>query len=105
MIDLRRRSFLFGAAATLILPPKRTFFILEPPKLVVAQGLILPGGKLFDLPDPQSESIGRKLVNGTYLMRDLPRWVVLDQRWYDGMVTAQKDLPDPPREPVRDYYA
>ena len=93
MIDLKRRSFIFGATATLILPPQRTFHILDSSHrslILLPQGLILPGGKLFDLPDPQSASIGRKLIDGTYKMSMLPRWVVLDQKWYDDMVRAER---------------
>jgi hypothetical protein len=90
-IDLSRRFFLFGATATLILPPERTFHILSPPKLIANHlRIILPGGKLFDLPNPQSNSIGRKLVDGTYKMSDIPRWVVLDKQWYDDMITIER---------------
>jgi len=90
MIDLKRRGFLFGAAATLIIPTPRTFHILEPPKILRPQGLILPGGKLFDLPDKQSAEIGRKLLDHTYKIADLPRWVVLDQKWYDSMLNLEQ---------------
>ena len=93
MIDLKRRSFLFGAAATLILPPERTFHILDGShRLIIRpQGIILPKDvRLFDLPRWQSSEIGRKLVEGLYKMSDIPRWVVLDQRWYDDMLRQER---------------
>jgi hypothetical protein len=92
MIDLKRRSFLFGVAATVVLPPERTFHILQPPKLIVEKrGIILPGDvRLFDLPTVQSCELARKLLDGTYKVSDVPRWVVLDQRWYDAMVRQER---------------
>ncbi len=92
MIDLKRRSFLFGAAATLVLPPERTFHILQPPKLIVEKPRIyLPNDvKLFDLPTFQARQLGHKLVEGAYKMSDVPRWVVLDQRWYDAMIKQER---------------
>ena len=86
MIDIRRRFFLFGATAALILPPAKTFHILPPPLIIKPQGLILPEHKLFDLPNWQSSEIGRKLIDGTYKLQQIPRWVVLDKKWYDDMV-------------------
>jgi hypothetical protein len=90
-IDLNRRFFCFGAAATLILPKHKSFFIIEPPKLIKPQGLILPDSKLFDLPDFYAAELGRKLVDGIYQIADIPRWVVLDQVWYDQMIAKDKN--------------
>jgi len=90
-IDLKRRSFIFGAAATLLLPPVRTFHILDGHHgLILRPHLILPNAKLFDLPDFYSAEIGRKLTDGTYKLRDIPRWVVLDKRWYDDMLAKER---------------
>lgn len=85
MIDLKRRFFLFGAPAVLLVPPVRTFHIL-PAQIIKPQGLILPKGKLFDLGYGYDVELARKLVAGIYKITDIPRWVVLDQKWYDDMV-------------------
>jgi hypothetical protein len=90
MIDLKRRFFIFGASALLLPPPPKSLFILSPPKLIRPPGLILPGGKLFDLPDWYSMEIGRKLNEGVYRLADIPRWVVLDKAWYDRMLAQER---------------
>ena len=90
-IDLKRRSFLFGAAATLILPPRRTFHILDGHHgLILRPTIILPETKLFDLPDFYSNEIGRKLADGIYKLSHVPRWVVLDKQWYDTMIAQER---------------
>jgi hypothetical protein len=93
MIDLQRRFFLFGAAATLILPPVKTFHILDGRHgslILRPQGLFLPPGKLFDLGYGYDLLLAEKLIGGIYRMSDIPRWVVLDQTWYDDMVRLER---------------
>jgi hypothetical protein len=82
MIDIKRRFFCFGAAATLIVPPPKSFFIVKPPKLIVAR----PG---FDLPVQQMVELMRRLDDHLIKMSEIPRWVVVDQQWYDDMVAAE----------------
>src|SRR5262245_5339503 len=64
--DLTRRHFIFGATATLLLPPPRTFhFLPKASDLIVPleeRGLILPSGKLFDLPSRESIMMAQKLL-------------------------------------------
>lgn len=79
MIDISRRGFLFGAAATLITPPKRTFIIL--PKLEIIRPT-----KPFDLPMQQMLSLMRKLDEQQLELSAIPRWVVTDKAWYDRVV-------------------
>jgi hypothetical protein len=85
LFDPTRRFFIFGAAATLIIPPPKTFHFITQ-EIIRPAGLILPGGKLFDLPDWESMMLGTKLSNGKYKLKDVPRWIVLDKAWYDEMV-------------------
>jgi hypothetical protein len=82
MIDISRRGFLFGAAATLIVPPKRTIIIL--PKLE-----IIRPDKPFDLPMQQMLSLLQKLDDQMIEISAIPRWVVTDKAWYD-QVTGNK---------------
>ena len=90
-IDLKRRFFIFGAAATLIVPPPKTIHIIKDfNRIIRPAGLILPNGKLFDLPDYCALEIGRKLNKGIYHLRDIPRWVVLDKAWYDRMLLQER---------------
>lgn len=91
-IDLTRRHFIFGAAATIILPPERTFHFLPKQEILLPEAfrLFIPEGKLFDLPSFESRRIADKLIDGTYKLYDIPRWVVHDKRWYDEMVAKER---------------
>lgn len=85
MIDLKRRHFIFGAAATLILPPERTFHILDGRHAILRPTIMRPE-KVFDLPMQQMLDLLQKLDDATIAARDIPRWVVCDQDWYDKVV-------------------
>lgn len=85
MIDVSRRFFCFGAAATVIVPPPKRFFILSPPKLIVPTP-----AKPFDLPMQQMLELMKRLDEQKIEMSAIPRWVVVDQRWYDQMVANER---------------
>ncbi len=84
MIDVSRRMFCFGAAATLIVPPPKRFFVIEPPKLIVPTP-----AKPFDLPMQQMLELMQRLDEQKIEMSAIPRWVVCDQRWYDQVVANE----------------
>src|SRR5262245_4480457 len=93
VIDPTRRAFLFGAAATLIIPPPKTFHIL--PKqdqiLRLPPPIVLPNGKLFDLPNREALQLAQKLIDEHYGMADIPRWIVVDKEWYDMVVKSEAE--------------
>lgn len=98
-IDLKRRGFLFGAAATtLIVAAPKSFFIIEPPKLV-----IVTPDKPFDLPLQQMLALMKKLDEQAIEMSAIPRWVVCNQDWYDQVVREEARrgprLPPLPQQP------
>lgn len=89
LIDLQRRGFIFGAAATLVLPPVRTFHFLPKQELIFPELITVPQGKLFDLPNREALEMMMKLLDDHYKMSDIPQWVVCDKDWYDTVVQAQ----------------
>lgn len=95
-LDLTRRHFVFGASATIILPTKKSYFILPPSDLIIEPEkpqLVLPTDrKLFDLPTREAMALTQKLLDGQYDITAIPRWVVLDKEWFDKLVP--KDFQD-----------
>jgi hypothetical protein len=87
-VDLKRRFFCFGAAAALVVPAKKSFFIIEPPKLVRA--VVDPGRLSFDLPLPEILSLLRKIEQGMLEVSAIPRWVVTNKDVYDDIVYGEK---------------
>jgi len=84
MIDISRRAFIFGAAATLIMPPPRKFFIVEG-----AHRLIRPGEWMrpsFDLPMQQMLDLQKKLDEQVIEVTALPRWLFINPAEYDRLV-------------------
>jgi hypothetical protein len=81
--DLKRRSFIFGAAATLIVPPPKSFFIIEPPKLITE---IDPSILKFDLPKQQMIDLLKRLEEKMIEVSAIPRWVVVNKDDYDMLV-------------------
>jgi hypothetical protein len=81
-IDLKRRGFLFGAAATLIVPPPRTFHIITKAPLIIP---VQP----FDLPLQQLVDLMKRLDDKAIQISAIPRWLVIDQAWYDSMLRAE----------------
>lgn len=88
MIDIRRRSFLFGAAAAaLVVPAPKRFFIQLPPKIIVPDARIMR----FDLPLQQMLSLQKKLDDQDIALSQIPRWVVLDKDAYDQIVGTKSN--------------
>lgn len=93
MIDIRRRGFLFGAAATLVLPPVRTIYIparsvgpYGSPRIITLSE-VTPGE--FLIPRPQALAMLQKLLDGQYVPTDVPRWAWVSPRQYEAL-TGQK---------------
>lgn len=84
MINLSRRFFCFGAAATLVVPAPKSFFIVEAPKLIIPTP-----DKPFDLPLQQMLALLKRLDEQSIEMSAIPRWVVCDQSWYDQVVREE----------------
>lgn len=91
MIDIRRRSFLFGAAVTaaaLVVPAPKRFFIQLPPKIIVPSDARI---MRFDLPLQQMLSLQKKLDDQDIALSQIPRWVVCDKDWYDQIVGTKSN--------------
>lgn len=88
MIDIKRRFFLFGAAAALILPPKRTFHILPPPTIIRPK----VGDLIFDLPRQQSLDLMLKVLDQMYPVSAIPRWLVVNREQYDLLVSNRGNV-------------
>jgi len=86
-VDLTRRGFIFGAAASaaLIVPAPKSFFIMPAPKLIVPQ----VSGLKFDLPLQQMLSLMQKLEQQLIEVSAIPRWVVVNKDLYDEIVGAE----------------
>jgi hypothetical protein len=83
MIDLKRRGFIFGATAALVVPAPKSFFIVKPPPLIVAPPTT---GPLFDLPMQQVLDLMKKLDAFEIEPGAIPRWVWLRESDYDRLV-------------------
>lgn len=83
--DIRRRGFLFGAAATLVVAAPKKFFIMSPPKLIVAAA-INPRELILDLPAQQMFDLMKKLQDQAIEVSALPRWIVVNPEVYDKLV-------------------
>jgi hypothetical protein len=93
MVDLKRRFFIFGAAATtaaLVVPVPKSFFIIKPPRLIIPTP-----DRPFDLPTREMLSLLNRLTGKAIRMSEIPRWVVTDQTWYDDMVRNELREPHP----------
>jgi len=88
-IDIRRRGFIFGAAATagLVVAAPKKFFILSPPKIVpvvIHPGeFILPAGSL---PLQQLLALQKKLDEQVIAVSAIPRWLYMPEAQYDRIV-------------------
>jgi hypothetical protein len=82
MIDIRRRGFLFGVTASLVVPPPKKFFILSPPPLIKP----VAGDMKFDLPLQQMLDLQKRLDEQVINLSAIPRWVVIDKDQYDRLV-------------------
>jgi len=85
MINLARRGFIFGASAALILPPVRTFHILDGRHAIIKPIIIRPD-KVFDLPLQQMMDLLSRLDAAEIELSAIPRWAVVDKEWYDKVV-------------------
>ena len=82
-IDIRRRFFLFGAVATLVVPAPKSFFIVSPPKLILSRP-----DHPFELSMQQMLDLLDKLDENALAVSDVPRWLAVDARWYDEVTRS-----------------
>jgi hypothetical protein len=90
-IDIRRRGFIFGAAATagLVVAAPKKYFILSPPKPIIVPVVIHPGEFILPkdcLPLQQLLELQKKLDDAVIEASAIPRWLYMPEAQYDRIV-------------------
>lgn len=89
-IDIRRRGFIFGVAATagLVVAAPKKFFILSPPKVLipVVRPLLTPGV----LPLQQLLDLQKRLDEQIIEVTAIPRWLYMPESQYNAIIEKDK---------------